>query len=183
MNGNIYFIVEPYGGSNFVVEENNIVVNISIEDPAFTNRLGVIKYLPNNYKGDIEIGDMLIVHHNVFRTYYDYLGNKKESFNHIKDNMFFVGREFIYMVIKKDGTKVAFENNVFVKPIYESYSIFEDETEVEHIGTLYLSNEELEKEGFYKGDGVMFAKDSEYEFMIEGERLYRMTTKKILAKA
>ena len=182
MNGNIYFIVEPYAGSNFVVEENNIIVNVSIENASFTNRLGVVKYLPRFYKGNVSEGDILVVHHNTFRTYYDQNGNKKESFNHVKDSLFYVGTEFIYMIIKKDGTKLSFENNVFIKPIFRSESMFEEEKEVVNTGIVYLSNEELKKEGIVDGDEIFFAKDSEYEFRINGERLYRMTTNKILGK-
>ena len=181
MNGNLFFLVEPYGGSNFVIKEDNIIVNVSIEDASFTNRLGVVKFLPTDYKGDIKVGDILVVHHNVFRTYYDQQGNKKESFNHIKDNLFFVEKEKIYMVIKEDGEQIAFENNVFVEPIVEQASFFEMEKEVERVGKIYLSNDSLKKEGIDKGDLICFANDSEYGFIINKKRLYKMTTNRILA--
>ncbi len=181
MNGNLFFLVEPYGGSNFIIKEGDIIVNVSIEDASFTNRLGVVKHLPTNYQGKVQIGDVLVVHHNVFRTYYDQAGNKKESFNHIKDNLFFVEKEKIYMVIKEDGEQIAFEDNVFVEPIVEQASFFEMEKEVERVGKIYLSNDSLKKQGIDKGDLVCFANDSEYEFIINKKRLYKMTTNRILA--
>ncbi len=181
MQGSNCFIVEPFGGTNFVVKEGDIIINVSIENHVYTNRLGVVKYLPKNYKGDVVVGDILVVHHNTFRTYYDQNGMKKESFNHIKDNLFFVEKEKIYMVIKEDGEQIAFEDNVFVEPIVEQASFFEMEKEVERVGKIYLSNDSLKKQGIDKGDLVCFANDSEYEFIINKKRLYKMTTNRILA--
>ena len=182
MNGSNCFIVEPFGGTNFVVKEGDIIVNVSIENHVYTNRLGVVKYLPKNYKGDVVVGDILVVHHNTFRTYYDQKGMKKESFNHIKDKLFQVSNEFIYMIIKPNGEQIAFENNVFVEPIIEKPSFFELEQEIKHVGKVYLSNDELKKEEIDKGNVIFFAKDSEYEFILNKKRLYKMTANRILAK-
>ena len=182
MQGSNCFIVEPFGGTNFVVKEGDIIVNVSIENHVYTNRLGVVKYLPKNYNGDVVVGDILVVHHNTFRTYYDQNGIKKESFSHIKDNLFQVTDEFIYMIIKPNGEQIAFKDNVFIEPIIEKPSFFEMEKEIERVGMVYLSNDELKKEGIDKNDVVFYAKDSEYEFILNKKRLYKMTTNRILAK-
>jgi len=182
MNGNIYFLVEPLNGSRFVSTQNDIIINISIEDHTFTQRIGIVKYLPKLYKGNVEVGDMLVVHHNVFRTYYDQSGNKKESFNHIKDSLFYVDEEFVYMVIKPNGDKYSFKNNVFVEPIKSKPSFFEEEQEIQHLGKVYLTNNDLTEQNINNGDTVIYAKDSEYEFYLGKERLYKMTTNRILAK-
>lgn len=182
MNGNIYFLVEPLGGQRFVNTKNKIIINISIEDHTFTQRVGVVKHLPKFYKGNVEIGDMLVVHHNTFRTYYDQNGNRKESFNHIKDSLFYVGEEFVYMIIKPNGQKYAFNNNVFVEPIKSKPSFFEEEQEIQHLGKIYLTNDDLIEQNINNGDTVIYAKDSEYEFYLGKERLYKMTTNRILAK-
>ena len=43
-------------------------------------------------------------------------------------------------------------------------------------------NKELESLGIQAGDLVSFTPDSEYEFDIDGEKLYRMFTKNIAIK-
>jgi co-chaperonin GroES (HSP10) len=50
------------------------------------------------------------------------------------------------------------------------------------IGVVKYSNDELRELGVKDGDEVSFEPDSEYEFTIDGEKLYRMFTKNITVK-
>ena len=54
--------------------------------------------------------------------------------------------------------------------------------EQKHIGILKHGNSSLERAGVYEGDVVGFTPSSEYEFIIDNNRLYRMTTKDIAIK-
>jgi len=57
------------------------------------------------------------------------------------------------------------------------------EEEYRHAGTVKYSNKEtLEKNSLEIGDVVVFAKDSEYHFDVDGETLYRMRDTDIIAK-
>jgi hypothetical protein len=47
------------------------------------------------------------------------------------------------------------------------------------VGLIKYSNENLNKKGVNKGDKVSFQPDSEYEYNVDGEKLYRMFTKNI----
>tara|TARA_B100000575_G_C22515824_1_gene335120 strand:- start:249 stop:470 length:222 start_codon:yes stop_codon:yes gene_type:complete len=47
------------------------------------------------------------------------------------------------------------------------------------IGTIKYINKELEDMGVKVGDEISFTPESEYEFYVEGEKLYRMFTNNI----
>jgi co-chaperonin GroES (HSP10) len=49
-------------------------------------------------------------------------------------------------------------------------------------GTIRYGNDETLASGLNEGDVVVFEPHSEYEFRIEGEKLYRMYTKNLLIK-
>lgn len=183
-----------YSPSNYIVRPKNnnrynntkkiceveIVINTSIEDAKDVQREAEVIAIPRLFKTDVEIGDIIIIHHNIFRISYNDKGIPLESANYIKDDMFFVEPDLAYMIIR-DGIKIAIHDNVFVEPIKEIDS-FLGEIEKEHVGILRYGNKELETLGIKAGDRVVYRKGCEYEFIIEGERLYKMATNRILAK-
>jgi hypothetical protein len=70
-----------------------------------------------------------------------------------------------------------------VKPIpaTESY-IVKPFSEEPLMGVVKYSNEYLKSQGVNAGDKVCFAPDSEYEFTVDGEKLYRMYDHQITIK-
>ena len=64
-------------------------------------------------------------------------------------------------------------NYCFVKPIHEN-SNFKTSKEKEHFGILKYSNSSLERVGLKPGDLIIFTPNSEFEFIINDERLYCM---------
>ena len=66
----------------------------------------------------------------------------------------------------------------FVKPILNKSNLSVDK-EKEYFGILKYSNKSLEAVGLKPGDLVMFTPNSEFEFIIEGERLYCMKSNDI----
>lgn len=178
------FIVTPLNGEKFIntkeVGGKTLITNTSIEHASNVNRIGVVVSLPLNYEGNIVIGDHVVVQHNIFRTYFDGQGKTRESDFHIKDNLFQVSPELIYLIIRGDE-KISVDNYVFITPIIENKKWIGD-TELEHVGIVKYTNEILLKKGVNVGDKIAFSTDSEYEFLLEGERLYRMRTNTILAK-
>ena len=117
---------------------------------------------------------------NIFRTYFDGQGRTRESDFHIKDNLFQVLPELIYLIIRGEE-KIAVDNYVFISPIIENKKWI-GETELEHVGFVKYTNDVLLKLGINVGDKIAFGTDCEYEFNIDNERLYRMRTSRILAK-
>lgn len=178
------FVVSPYNNEKFITEkvvgDKKLIINTSIENAKDVNRVGVVESLPLNYQGNIEVGDRVIVQHNVFRTYFDGQGKTRESDFHIKDNLFNVMPELIFLIFKKNET-IAVDNFCFVEPIIEEKKWI-GATELEHVGIVKYTNERLKNQGVNVGDKIAFGSNSEYEFLIDGIRLYRVRTPRILAK-
>lgn len=162
------------------VGDSELVVCTSIEEAEDVQRIGIVFSLPINYKGELKVNDEVIVQHNVFRISYNQMGVPMQSNQHIKDDMFFVDEELIYLYIR-DGIAKGHQDNVFVEP-FKEITKWEGEKEVQHQGIIYISNKELKSIGVNENDKIQFRMHCEYEFKIFGKRLYKMKNSRILAK-
>lgn len=178
------FIVTPKGGKNFINEkligDNIMTVNTSIEEAINVNRIGIIIALPLNYKGNIQIGDEIIVQHNIFRDWFDSKGITRKSVFHFIDDMFFLDEENIFL-IQRNGKYISVDYYCFIEPIIEEVRWI-GKVEVKHQGIVKFGNKFLESQGVYEGDKIGFKTDSEYEFEIDNQKLYRMRNPNILVK-
>lgn len=178
-----YVIVEVQ--ELYVNTEDGFIVNDSIENVESINRVATVISAPKSTI--IKTGDQLIVHHNIFRKKYDVSGKQINSNFWLEDNKFFVPLTEIFMY-KRDSDWIAIDPFCFIK------SIPSDETKVvgfnlsenihkgmkKHTGIVSYSNNILESRGIRKGDRVVFSKNSEYEFKIDGILYYKMKSKDIL---
>ena len=177
------FIVKPLNGSRYDNKKDiggvELITSTSKEDHKHSNRFAEVISTPLNYKGPIKEGDILLVHHNVFKYYYDMKGRERSSHNYFKDDMFFVDDSQYFMFF--DGNKwSAHSKYCFVKPVKKkNFYIDKPGNEEPLMGILKYSNDELSSLGFKAGDEVLFEPDSEYEFTINNEKVYRMFTKNI----
>ena len=76
------FIVKPIGDkytNTIKVGDKNVIVNTKIENWKFVNRLAQVIETPLAFKSGIKKGDIVVIHQNVFRTFYDMKGKKKEK--------------------------------------------------------------------------------------------------------
>jgi len=83
------YIVEPIQGrytNNKKIDNFNLILNTSIENHKFVNRYGKVIQTPINQTSNINIGDTVIVHHNVFRRFYDMRGKSKNSMSYFKED-------------------------------------------------------------------------------------------------
>lgn len=151
-----------------------LIVNTSEEDHKFSNRYAEVVEVPRGYDGPIKKGDTLLVHHNVFKFYNDIKGKRKSGRSFFKDDIFFVEPDQFFMY-KRDGKWHTYSRYCFVKPIpaTESY-IKKPFTNEPLMGVMVYPNEYLEAQGVRAGDTVCFKPDSEYEFDVDGEKLYRI---------
>ena len=162
------FIVKPEGGLRYNNEnEFGLILSNTHEDHTITNRKALVVETPIGYNGDVKRGDTLIVHHNVFRTYNDMKGRHRSGRSYLKDDLFLVDPDQFFMYSFNGGWKCP-GKYCFVKPTGEHLT-----------GEMKYINKELESLGVQSGDLVSFTPDSEYEFEIDGEKLYRMFTKNI----
>lgn len=180
------FIVKPLNGKRYSntkqIEGIDFIVSTSEEDHRFSNRYAEVVSVPLNYNGEIVPGDTLLVHHNVFKYYNDMKGRQRSSWNFFKDDLFFVDEEQFFLY-NHDGRWKSHGRFCFIKPIrVEQDDIYKPAKEQPLVGIVRYSNNELESMGICEGDKVCFKPESEYEFHVEQERLYRMFTSQIAVK-
>ena len=171
-----YFIVKPFEDryDNIrQVDGNNLIINTGIEDHRFISKKAVVVSTPAAYTTKINIGDELYVHHNIFRRWYDQKGKERNSSTHFKDDLYFVSLEQIYMYNLKTHLDYC-----FVKPL-KNQSVLENRKEQPNIGIVKYSNKSLEALKITPGTLITFTPNSEFEFIIEGERLYCMKSNDI----
>lgn len=179
------FIITPKNGNRYdnkkMIEGQEIVMSSSMEDHTVTNRYGLVKALPMYYTGHIEVGDTVIVHHNVFRIYYDMKGREKSSWNHLVDDLFIIEEDQLYLYRKNDDCEWQAPNPFcFIKPIANDNKgevIQKIGHDKELWGVVKYTNSFMPEVNI--GDIVSFTPDSEYEFKIDDERLFRMRYKNI----
>ena len=183
MESTFFYLIEPLNGdTRSYVTNDGLIVGANLEDHKSTQRLAKVIGLPRE-GAELELGDTIVVHHNTFREYYDMKGRLRKSANFVKDSLYFVEKERIYMYVR-NGQEKVFGDYAFVKPIKREQEGFQYSTgtEKELVGEVALVNDRYsEKEQVFEGDIITFGKDSEYEFKINGERFYRVPTKNIAA--
>lgn len=178
MKSPFYFIAKPINGKRYDNTRDiggiEFIVSTSEEDHKFSNRYAKVIEVPVGYTGPIESGDTLLVHHNAFKFYNDMKGRQKSGKSFFKDDLFFIETDQFFMY-KKADTWFAYDKYCFVKPIptTESY-IKKPFSEEPLMGQMVYPNEYLSKQGVKHGDFVCFAPDSEYEFTVDEQKLYRM---------
>ena len=171
-----YFIVKPleerYDNIRRV-DGNNLIINTSIENHRFISKKAVVVSTPAAYDTKINIGDELYIHHNIFRRWYDQKGKERNSSTHFKDDLYFVSPEQIYMYNLKTHLDYC-----FIKPL-KNQSVLENRKEQPNVGIVKYSNKSLEALKITPGTLITFTPNSEFEFIIEGERLYCMKSNDI----
>lgn len=175
------FIVSPKNNQEYNREKGGVIVTSSIENAKDVNRFGVIEKIPLYYNGDLQEGDEVVLHHNVFRSYYDMKGYERKSREYFKDNLYLVDKTKIYLV-KKGSDYISFDDYCFVSPKGEENMEVSLGSYQLHKGTVKYVNQSISDQGIEIGMEVGYTKDSEYEFEIDGELLYRMKRKDICIK-
>jgi hypothetical protein len=171
-----YFIVKPLNDrydNTRTVAGTDLIINSGIEDHRFISKKAVVVSTPAAYTTKINIGDELYIHHNIFRRWYDQKGKERNSSTHFKDDLYFVSLEQIYMYNLKTHLDYC-----FIKPL-KNQSVLENRKEQPNVGIVKYSNKSLEALGITPGTLITFTPNSEFEFIIEGERLYCMKSNDI----
>lgn len=180
-----YFVVRPFNGRRYdnmrKYGDHDFIISSSQEDHTVTNRHAVVESVPIGYDGDIKSGDLVIVHHNVFRLYYDMKGNERSSWNHYKDDIFMVEFDQLYLYKRDDSDWMSPYPYCFVEPIKNDNTGPILTTDINKyltgVVTYVPSNDVVQQ-----GDTIAFQPESEYEFRIDGRILYRMKMKNICLK-
>ena len=165
------YIVKPKAARSSArkdIEGKELILNTELQNHQYTSRHGVVIDTPLVGVTPVVSGDEIIVHHNVFRRFYDVRGNEKNSKSYFKENMFLVDTEQIFAYKSEDGLWKPMDGFYFVKPL-KNKDMFSTDKEMPLKGIIKYGDSEIPA-----GTLVGFSPRSEYEFIIEGERLYRV---------
>ena len=183
MHGWDSFIVSPIRSrydNTKKVGDVDLILNTDIFTHKNVSNNAIVVGLPKNIKTNIQIGDEVIIHHNVFRRWHDVRGKEQNSRSFFSEDKYFVGEDQLYIYKHKDEWK-SLDDYCFVKPIAND-DMFSLDKEKPLVGVLKYSNEVLESKGINVGDKIGFTPGSEFEFIIDGERVYRVRTNVITIK-
>ena len=158
----------------------DLVVNTEIteRDAIFVNRVGTIIATPSDSNfGSLPIGATVIVHHNVFRRMVGMQGKEQNSTSHIEDDKYLVYADQIFAY--KEGKEwKACEGYCFVEP-RENEETFINGHLALLSGYMRYPDDNLVQQGIKEGDLVGFSPNSEYEFTIDNQKLYRINSNQI----
>ena len=172
------FVVKPKGdryNNKKKIGDKELVFNTEIQNHQYVNREAEVISVPIGKESDIEPGDTIILHHNVFRRWHNIRGEEKNSKSYFDENKYIITEDRIFLY-KKNNEWLATEGYCFVKPIKEK-DFFEFGPEKPLVGIVKYTDGSVDVD-----DLVGFAPNSEYEFIIDGERLYRVLSNFITIK-
>lgn len=169
------FIIKPKNGhynNTKKIGNTELTINADISNHRFVSREAVVLSVPAAFDTVVQKGDTVLVHFNIFRSFYDIRGERKLSSSFYKDDMYFCDPSLIY-AYKRDGDWQMIGHWCFVEPLFKETK-FQGLKEAEYTGLLTYGNSMLEDEGIHTGEIVGFRPNSEYEFIIDNRRVYCM---------
>ena len=170
------FIVKPINERYDNIKKignNSLILNTNIKDHKFVSKKAVVYAVPAAFETPINIKDEVYIHHNIFRRWYDQKGVSRNSSKFFKDDMYFVNPEQIYMYNLKPHL-----NYCFIKPILNK-DYLSNKKEQPNVGIVKYADKSLEAIGIKPEELITFTPNSEFEFIINGERLYCMKSNDI----
>ena len=178
MRSGYNYVVKPKGGrynNSKKVGDKDLILNTEIFNHQYINRQATVISTPIIGNTNIEVGDDVIVHHNVFRRWHNQHDEEKNSRSYFKEDTYIISQDqiFLYKTFWQWKTIPGF---CWVKPI-KNFNKLDIDQEQPLMGII-----EYADKGFNKGDLVGFTPNSEYEFVIDGQKLYRVLSKFITIK-
>ena len=177
------FIIEPIGeryNNKKQIDDKELILNTEIFNHQYVSREATVIATPSKLNTDIEVGNDVIVHHNIFRRWHNVRSEEKNSRNYISEDTYLCPPDQLYLY-KQNGKWIPQNGFCFVKPIKNNDS-FSTDKEKPLVGILKYLGDDLRHIGLKENDLVGFSPDSEFEFIIDRERLYRVLTNSITIK-
>ena len=172
------FVVTPKGeryNNKKKVDEGELILNTEIFNHQYVNREATVISTPIIGETDIKAGDTVIVHHNVFRRWHNVKGIEKNSRSYFNESTYFINQDQIFLY-KRNKEWTAPKGYCFVKPL-KAQNPLNIDLEKPLQGVVKYSDGTVEV-----NDLVGFRPSSEYEFIVDGERLYRVLSNFITIK-
>ena len=172
------FVVTPKGeryNNKTKVGDSELILNTEIYNHQYINREAIVISTPIIGDTDIKSEDTVIVHHNVFRRWHNIHGEEKNSRSYFDEDTYLVSFDQIFLY-KRDNKWKAPKGYCFVQPI-KTTDEFNMDSEKPLTGIVKYSDGTVDV-----GDLVGFRPNSEYEFIIDDTRLYRVLSNFITIK-
>ena len=172
------FVVTPKGeryNNKKKVGDSELILNTEIYNHQYVNRTAIVKSIPLIGDTDIQPGDEVIVHHNVFRRWHNVKGIEKNSRAYFDESTYFINHDQIFLY-KRDKEWIVPKGYCFIKPL-KAVDQFNIESEKPLQGIVKYSDGTVKV-----NDLVGFRPSSQYEFIVDGERLYRVLSNFITIK-
>ena len=172
------FVVTPIGeryNNKKKVGDKELILNTEVYNHHYINRLAKVISTPIIGDTDIEPGDQIITHFNVFRRWHNVKGVEKNSRSYFNESTYFITQDQIFLY-KRDGEWKAPKGYCFIKPLKKKDQFNIDE-ERPLIGIVKYSDGTVKE-----NDLIGYKPKTECEFMIDGERMYRVLSNFITIK-
>ena len=152
-----------------------LIVNTEIFNHQYVSREAIVKAIPTVGDTDIKVGDKVIVHHNVFRRWHNVKGVEKNSRSYFDEKTYLISSDQIFLY-QRNGVWKGQKGYCFVAPVKSTDKLNVDK-EKPLIGIVKYTDGTVNK-----GDLIGFRPSSEYEFIIDGQKLYRVLSNFITIK-
>jgi hypothetical protein len=172
------FVVTPKGeryNNKKKIGDSELILNTEIYNHQYINREAIVLSTPIAGHTNIKSGDTVIVHHNVFRRWHDVKGREKNSRSFFNESTYFITKDQIFLY-KRKNKWLAPKGYCFVKPL-KATDQFNIKSEKPLQGIVKYSDGTVEVDSL-----IGFRPGSEYEFVVDGERLYRVLSNFITIK-
>ena len=172
------FVVKPKGeryNNTKKLDGGELILNTEIFNHQYVNREAIVISTPLIGDTDIKPGDTVIVHHNVFLRWHNQYVEEKNSRSYFNEDTYFINHDQIFLY-KRDKKWTAPKGYCFVIPLKDQNSLNVD-LEKPLQGIVKYTDGTIEVNSL-----VGFTPNSEYEFIVDGERLYRVLSKFITIK-
>ena len=172
------FVVTPKGeryNNTKRLDDGELILNTEIFNHQYVNREAEVISTPIIGDTDILPGDTVVVHHNVFRRWHNVKGVEKNSRSYFNESTYFINHDQIFLY-KRNKKWIAPKGYCFVMPL-KAQNPFNIDMEKPLQGIVKYSDGTVEV-----NDLVGFRPSSQYEFIVDGERLYRVLSNFITIK-
>ena len=172
------FVVKPKGeryNNTKKVGDSELILNTEIFNHQYVNRKAKVISTPIIGDTDIKPGDEIITHFNVFRRWRNVKGIEKNSRSYFDESTYFITQDQIFLY-KRYWNWKAPKGYCFIKPL-KAKNQFNIDEERPLIGIVKYSDGTVKE-----GDLIGYKPKTECEFVIDGERLYRVLSNFITIK-
>ena len=163
------FVVTPVGQRyNNVkkVGDKELILNTENFNHEYVNRLAKVISTPKIGETNVNVGDEVIVHHNVFRRWKNVRGIEKNSRNYINENTYLLQPDQLFLY-KQNNIWQASKGYCWLQPIKNKNKFNINKEQL--VGVVKYTDGTIDENSL-----VGFHASGQYEFIVDGQRLYRV---------